>query len=56
MTYEPAVIFSDAGEWDRTAEEWKTLDFLAWLYNSAPNKDEVVASHACDVNIIDLRD
>ena len=44
MTYKPAVIFGDAGEWDRTAEEWKTLDFLAWLYNSAPNKDEVVVN------------
>ncbi len=44
MTYQPAVIFGDAGEWDRTAEEWKTLDFLAWLYNSAPNKDEVVVN------------
>ncbi len=44
MTYEPAVIFSDAGEWDKTAEEWKTLDFLAWLYNSAPNKEEVVVN------------
>ncbi len=43
-TYQPAVIFSDAGEWDRTAEEWKTLDFLAWLYNSAPNKNEVVVN------------
>jgi alpha-L-fucosidase len=42
LTYQPAVIFGDAGEWDRTAEEWKTLDFLAWLYNNAPNKDEVV--------------
>ena len=44
MTYKPAVIFGDAGEWDRTAEEWKMLDFLAWLYNSAPNKDEVVVN------------
>lgn len=43
-TYQPAVIFGDAGEWDRTAEEWKTLDFLAWLYNNAPNKDEVVVN------------
>jgi len=43
-TYQPAVIFSDAGEWDRTAEEWKALDFLAWLYNSAPNKNEVVVN------------
>ena len=42
--YQPAVIFGDAGEWDRTAKEWKTLDFLAWLYNSAPNKDEVVVN------------
>jgi alpha-L-fucosidase len=42
--YQPAVIFSDAGEWDRTAKEWKTLDFLAWLYNQAPNRDEVVVN------------
>lgn len=42
--YEPAMIFGDAGEWDRSAEEWKTLDFLAWLYNSAPNRDEVVVN------------
>jgi alpha-L-fucosidase len=42
LTYQPAVIFGDAGEWDRTAAEWKTLDFLSWLYNHAPNKDEVV--------------
>ena len=42
--YQPAVIFGDAGEWDRTASEWKTLDFLAWLYNSAPNRDEVVVN------------
>lgn len=44
MTYQPAVIFGDAGEWDRTAEEWKTLEFLAWLYNNAPNRDEVVVN------------
>ena len=42
--YQPALIFSDAGEWDRTAKEWKTLDFLAWLYNNAPNKDDVVVN------------
>ncbi len=44
LNYRPAVIFGDAGEWDRTAAEWKTLDFLAWLYNRAPNKDEVVVN------------
>ncbi len=44
LDYQPAVIFGDAGEWDRTAAEWKTLDFLSWLYNNAPNKDEVVVN------------
>jgi alpha-L-fucosidase len=44
LAYQPAVIFGDGGEWDRTAEEWKTLDFLSWLYNNAPNKDEVVVN------------
>jgi alpha-L-fucosidase len=42
--YRPSLIFGDAGEWDRTAAEWKTLDFLAWLYNSAPNRQEVVVN------------
>ena len=42
--YEPAVIFSDAGEWDESEEFWKTREFLAWLYNNAPNRDEVVVN------------
>ena len=42
--YQPAVIFSDAGEWDEDEEFWKTKEFLAWLYNTAPNKDEVVVN------------
>lgn len=44
MNYQPAVIFSDGGEWDRTTGEWKAKEFLAWLYNQAPNKDEVVVN------------
>jgi alpha-L-fucosidase len=44
MKYEPAVIFSDAGEWDEDEEYWKTKEFLAWLYNSAPNQHEVVVN------------
>lgn len=43
-TYKPALIFSDAGEWDGSEEYWKTKQFLAWLYNEAPNKDEVVVN------------
>lgn len=43
-TYKPAVIFSDAGEWDGSEYYWRTKEFLAWLYNEAPNKDEVVVN------------
>ena len=42
--YQPALIFSDAGEWDHDEDFWKTKDFLAWLYNNAPNKEEVVVN------------
>jgi len=42
--YQPAVIFSDAGEWDEDEDFWKTKEFLAWLYNNAPNRDEVVVN------------
>ena len=42
--YQPAVIFADGGEWDEDEEFWKTREFLAWLYNNAPNKDEVVVN------------
>jgi alpha-L-fucosidase len=44
LQYQPALIFSDAGEWDQDEEFWKTKEFLAWLYNNAPNKDEVVVN------------
>lgn len=43
-TYEPALLFSDGGEWDGSEAFWKTKEFLAWLYNEAPNKDEVVVN------------
>ena len=43
-TYQPAVLFSDGGEWDGSEEHWQTKQFLAWLYNEAPNKDEVVVN------------
>jgi len=42
--YQPAVIFADAGEWDEDEAFWKTREFLAWLYNNAPNRDEVVVN------------
>lgn len=41
--YRPALIFSD-GEWDYSADYWKSTEFLKWLYNNAPNKESVVVN------------
>ncbi len=40
-TYKPEVFWTD-GEWDETAETWKSQEFLAWLYNESPVKDKIV--------------
>jgi len=42
-TYKPKVFYSD-GEWDYTSDKLKSADFLAWLYNESPVKDEVVVN------------
>ncbi len=42
--YQPSLIFADGGEWDGSEEYWRTKDFLAWLYNDSPVKDEVVVN------------
>jgi alpha-L-fucosidase len=42
--YRPSLIFADGGEWDFGEDFWKTKEFLAWLYNEAPNRDEVVVN------------
>jgi alpha-L-fucosidase len=39
--YRPSIIFSD-GEWDMPAEKWRSAEFLAWLFNESPCRDEVV--------------
>lgn len=39
--YHPSLIFSD-GDWWLDDEKWETKPLLAWLFNNAPNKDEVV--------------
>ena len=41
LDYEPALIFSD-GDWWMDDEKWQTKPLLAWLFNNAPNKEEVV--------------
>ncbi len=42
--YQPSLIFADGGEWDGSDEYWKTKEFLAWLYNESPVKNEVVVN------------
>ena len=39
--HKPALIFSD-GEWSHPHETWRSTEFLAWLFNEGPNRDEVV--------------
>lgn len=39
--YKPSIIFSD-GEWDLPSSEWKTPELLAWLFNKAECRNEVV--------------
>lgn len=39
--YQPSLIFSD-GDWWMDDDLWETKPLLAWLFNNAPNKDEVV--------------
>jgi len=39
--YQPALIFAD-GDWWMDDSLWRTRPLLAWLFNHAPNKDEVV--------------
>ena len=41
--YKPSIIFSD-GEWDMPAEDWKSEELLAWLYNESPVKDRVIVN------------
>lgn len=42
--YRPSLLFADGGEWDGSDEYWHTKEFLAWLYNESPVKDEVVVN------------
>jgi len=39
--YQPDVIWGD-GEWDLTAEKWKTPQLMAWLFNESSVKDKIV--------------
>ena len=41
--YEPDLLFTD-GEWDYESSVWHSTDFLTWLFNESPVKDEIVVN------------
>jgi alpha-L-fucosidase len=41
--YKPAVLWAD-GDWELPDTTWKSPEFLAWLYNDSPVRDDVVVN------------
>lgn len=41
--YQPSIIFGD-GEWDMNSSDWQSPYLLAWLYNEALCKEEVIVN------------
>lgn len=41
--YRPDVVWPD-GEWEHPSEDWKSKEFLAWLYNESPVRNTVVVN------------
>jgi alpha-L-fucosidase len=39
-SYKPDILWTD-GEWDHPSANWKSTEFLAWLYNESPVKDQI---------------
>ena len=41
--YQPDILWTD-GEWDHTSDEWKSKEFLCWLFNESAVKNQVVVN------------
>jgi alpha-L-fucosidase len=39
--YKPSILFTD-GEWELPAKDWHSPEFIAWLFNESPVKEEIV--------------
>lgn len=42
-TYKPDLVWGD-GEWEHPSKTWRSEEFLAWLYNESPVKNEVAVN------------
>ena len=42
-TYHPDILWTD-GEWEHTSAQWKSEQFLSWLYNQSSVKDNIVVN------------
>ena len=41
--YNPDILWTD-GEWEKSSKEWKSEEFLSWLYNESPVKNNIVVN------------
>ena len=41
--YMPDILWTD-GEWEKPSKDWKSEEFLAWLYNESPVKNNIVVN------------
>jgi len=41
--YKPDLLWTD-GEWELPSPYWKSTEFLAWLYNTSPVKDQIIVN------------
>jgi alpha-L-fucosidase len=39
--YRPSIVWSD-GEWEHPSATWRSEEFLAWLFNESPVREDVV--------------
>jgi alpha-L-fucosidase len=41
--YTPDILWTD-GEWEKSSKDWKSEEFLTWLFNESPVKDNIVVN------------
>ena len=41
--YHPSILWTD-GEWEHPSSFWHSTEFLAWLFNDSPVKDEIAVN------------